>query len=490
MRRPDACPLTFLTFEPVTAAVLEERLYELFGHLLGPDPTVWPVVRGFENPAEADVQILASTAPMLIENAMDAGPLVYIQPEIMIVAEAFGCLWPDGPRHEAWIELRLLDYALRTRPVIRMEAVHGGGEALWSLLAGAIGLAPSPGSTPSWPTSESDVHRYDAALAALLAAGPCGIPSKLQAAGRFPVRAGGEGLRFLGCGWSHAEEKWTWSVGSMASLVIANAPSGPRTCELRGWLIGHPDRAVRLEVFLDRKLIAQVEGRPGHGPEVLIEFALPSRPTFEACVIYLLIRDPVVPADIDGGDDRRLLGVALSEIALLNEVAADGGATHAFIREPLVEQLLGRWTPRLTLVAAAEPAVAASVGEGFRRLGCPQILLVEALPPEFGAGTRTLPVATGVHVVDHGLAALGQRLQEAGARADLVVLCDPKSVSSWFDAVREDGPSSQALAPASLIINTGDPYICGLEFNAYASRWGALIQASDVVTIADLRGTP
>ena len=473
-------PTVFLVLDPVTAGVLHRQLEALLGvgrtRVTAPDLT-WD---------GADVLIASGDALWAwIQRVLDAPGSwrgIYVQPELLIAAETVVSLWPAGtPAAAAWERVRALDRELRGLPILRMETAHGGGEALRAALIELLGDLPW-GSAPALRDSDESLAAYGSALDALTPPWTTTAePTPVPGTGRFPVRIGGAGLRFLHRGWSRPEPDFTWSNNWSASLLIPGHATA-RTCVLSGWLVTNPLHAATVSVRVNGGTTIPVAAGAGDTPGLSLDVPLPASPGHPHR-IELLIGNPVRPVDVGVGSDRRLLGFALGEVVLSNRAPEPARPELELFDDPLVRDLLARQPPALALVVATDPSLGGAAAEICRHLGCPQVLVVGAEPCD-DASAQPLPVATGVHTADASLETLGRRLGEARAQVELAVLCDPRSVERWFAAVGHE-EVARGFVGASLVIASGDPYASSRDFHWYASRCDARIQVSERVTVAE-----
>ena len=118
--------------------------------------------------------------------------------------------------------------------------------------------------------------------------------------------------------------------------------------------------------------------------------------------------------------------------------------------------------PRLTLVLTSEPSVGEWVAWMCLQQGCEE--------------TRVLDAAT--------LDGLAEELAPAHRRVGLAILCDESQHQPWFRIVRV---APAVFGGASLVLPTGDPYLCPRDLFWYSQTWGALLQFSEHATVSSTR---
>lgn len=133
---------------------------------------------------------------------------------------------------------------------------------------------------------------------------------------------GGNAVHYTGAGWSEPEDRYTWTIGTRASLRILREPS-PADLVLRAYVrpmsTGRQPDVQRVYIGVNGKRVG--EWRVGRGGEY--EVAIPAGfvQTPEAIITFDM-PDAVSPLSRGKGDDPRVLGLCFSWVRLM-----PGGAT-------------------------------------------------------------------------------------------------------------------------------------------------------------------
>jgi hypothetical protein len=163
----------------------------------------------------------------------------------------------------------------------------------------------------------------------------CGTCPPLQALGaaelvgevplgtELAFSAGGSGTPYLMDGWSAPETWGVWTEGRKSSLIFRLPPDDASlplrlTIEAQGLFGGqHPHQSVR--VFVNDVPVGQIrfDGSENGGSRTF-EVPLEARPSRSGGVLDVTfqIENPVRPADLGMGNDRRELGMGLSSLRL------------------------------------------------------------------------------------------------------------------------------------------------------------------------------
>ena len=472
----------FLTLDSVTTRVLAARLRQLFQWVLGPAEEEWPEVRldGVVGAGAGSHALIVVTSRDRDDWAclQDSDPaalrIVYVQPELLAMRKALGQLWPDAPPAQAaWDQMVALDTRLRRFPILSSERVHSGDAVLWPTLAGQLEWSYDKSAPPPQVEVTTDTAAiYGEALHALLRPAPPGADLSTRPwtpSGRFPVRKNGEGLRFLGRGWSGPEQTHVWTHGRSAVLLIPHNGSGRGlTCRLQGMLALHPERGVNVLARAGGDL-AITTGVPGRSCHVDLVLTLGSDAPPGVHVVEIMVDAPVQPSEAhEEAGDRRTLGVALQAVELrrlMEDVVP--ARPPPFLRGALARDFFQHRPHGLALVCASDQAVARSVAHAARRIGAARTAVAAPWPNDDQ---------------QDGLEAVSRVLAAMAGRPDLVVLCDPDAIAAWLNALESSPPS--VLEAASVLLNTTDPDACGAAFYAYVQRWGARLEVSEAATAA------
>ena len=459
--------------------MLAARLRELFRCSLGDDEAAWPSVavdeEGGASPDDdpaPDVAVLITCRhqDVWVERAreMEASPqLVYIRPALLGMRSAFGDLWPsDGRAQSAWTAQSALDARLAGLPALTMEKVHGGQAALWRGLASFLDVPLDEAAFPGQPPDTERSAAYVEALSAVVRPALSGREPTAPAStvGAYDVRRGGKGLSLLGRGWASPEDDHVWSVGSPATVLIPHSGSdAPLDCRLRGFLVAHPGRSVRVLVSGGGDL-AVLRGATGRSRGFEVQLTLDSEPIDGFHPVELSIDEPVRPSDAyeDSGDNRPL-AVALQSIDLSR--TAEPLAIPDLLQGWPASTVIAARKPRLALVCADRPAAARMAARVIKRSGVERTAVAI---PVLGIAEQG-----GLEMVARGLAF-------QYGRVDCLILCDREAIAAWLSLVSD--PDHVALRGVDVLMNTGDPDACGLGGRVYAQRWAARIEMSEVTT--------
>ena len=507
--------VVFLTLHEITADALRDCIEDLLADCSGPTPPS-RVVRmvGEDISGPADLEKVEAGAAIVTSTDLDAWAAlaeasgqglsaVYVRSELAPIRGAMGRLWPEArPESQAWSQLLALDLRLSLLPRLRAEDVHGRSRNLWPDLAATLGLCVPQDKVAH--AGGAPKRGYSRVLAGL--APPMRLGAELDRAepwmrkGPIPVCAGATGLRYLNGGWAPPESELVWSHGPQAGLRLP-CRNGEAACwRLEGWLIGHPERKLRVTFWSEEVPVGAIENATRDMIEFTIDLWLAPTPS-GVCTLVLQIDKPVVPRDLGGGSDGRALGVALrcierrhangfaqpdarhdpvdydpvdGRLAVASalpdyEGAASKGRPEddrtAFLDDALVVEVL-RSQPGLALVLASDAALGEAVARMCRERGC-----------------RAAKVLDGAS----GLAGLAAELGAASRRVSMAILCDETQHQPWFDIV---GQAPAMFGGAGVVLPTGDPYKCPGDLFRYSQTWNATVQFSEGATVSSSLSRP
>ena len=305
-----------------------------------------------------------------------------------------------------------------------------------------------------------------------------------MAKGPFPVCIEGSGLRFLDGGWSRPEPEIVWTEGRRAGLRLPFSVGRPVACRLTGFVIGAPQRTVRVRFWLEDVLLCEVANATGATKDVTIDLLFePKSAGTGALAIGVEVSGPVRPQELGASLDSRLLGLALREIDLLptsRTTSVEGGLAEfdpgarpklaemgSTVLPGVVADVVESRQPKLAVVMAPNVDTAASLASALAHLGCLEVKVLH---------TRSQ------------LEQLARDLRLARQKVDLAVIGGEAEMGVWFQV--QNQTDAEALDGASLALLTGDPYGCPPDFFRYSQRWEALIQFSDHAVVASPRLFP
>jgi SAM-dependent methyltransferase len=267
---------------------------------------------GFEGQRAQDV------LPLLLQRFVPERAHVWGCLVEMLIGDCFAANFnPDVPEHAAYIdrvqqlEDRILEARLTTPTAIfgvfRPQGVERGEPVLFRDRAAQWGLRPPRAGLPQDLAALGYQSPFPPPLPPPLVSAPLGVAISFGAAGD-----GGGMLRW---GWSGPEADLTWGLGAASAIAFIAVPRAESlTVRSYGYVApGRPPQAVAV----------RLNGRPlgalAHSAEEPLQstgFALPTgalRPDgnlleFETTQFRL--------PDLDGGDERRELSLALVSLAL------------------------------------------------------------------------------------------------------------------------------------------------------------------------------
>ena len=501
--------VVFLTLHEITADALRDCIEDLLVDCAGPTrpPRVIRMV-GEDISGPADLDKVGPGAVIVTSKELDAWAAcaetsgaglsaVYVRSELAPLRGAMGRIWPEArPESRAWSQLLALDLRLSLLPRLRAEDVHGRSRNLWPDLAATLGLCLPQDSLAH--ARGAPKRGYNQVLAEL--APPMRLGAELDRAepwmrkGPIPVCAGATSLRYLNGGWAPPESELVWSHGPQAGLRLPCRDGEAACWRLEGWLIGHPERKLRVTFWSEEVPVGAIENVTRDMIEFTIDLWLAPTPS-GICTLVLKIDKPVVLRELGAGSDGRALGVALrcieqrhangfaqpdarydpfdyepvdGRLAVASALPDYEGAASerppeddrtAFLNDALVVEVL-RSQPELALVLASDAALGEAVARMCRERGC--------------RATRVLDGASG-------LAGLAAELGAPSSRVSLVILCDEAQHRPWFDI---GGQAPAIFGGAAVVLPTGDPYGCPRDLFWYSQTWNAILQFSEGATVS------
>ena len=469
--------------DPITAGIAERRITRLLDLHLGPAPR--PRVRVLPRwrlaPRRRAERVLRRPPAVLVVHAdlpwwserlalepQGLSP-IYIRPGLLAVREALGRIW-SGADAAAWDALIGLDRRLSQLPVVPMEAVHAGGEALHLALAPALGLDPA--EHPPEP-SRVEAASYVAALSSLTPprALAADVAGRRLPEGPLPVRLDGAGTAFLGAGWRGAEPDAVFSADRRAFVTAPCGPA-PRRLKLGGYMLAHPRRRTRAEAWLDGRVLALLEADPGVQQGFDLDLPLPATARKGLHRVELRLDGLVRPDELGAVGDLRTLALAMQRVEFTEspagrpaaappEIAGARPPAADFASDPLLRETVEDLRPRLALVLGAS------------RPACADAAAVCGV-----TGGEVMVLAADEGDLSAELARLAARLEGENRRLDLAVLADAPAFEPWFAAAAGADEGSQRLADAALVLAAQD--VVGLPgaFYAYDPLRPALVEVS------------